>query len=88
MKWLEEISRKIMHYIIVIAITTIMVLNCVFTARVAYDESEKVSYFVIFQRIFFDNYFQHYYLNNYVVVSFFLLNWNRIHFVDLTRSVH
>ena len=46
MKWLEEISRKIMHYIIVIAITTIMVLNCVFTARVAYDESEKVSYFV------------------------------------------
>lgn len=53
MKWLEEISRKIMHYIIVIAITTIMVLNCVFTARVAYDESEKVSYFVQPQSIIF-----------------------------------
>lgn len=53
MKWLEEISRKIMHYIIVIAITTIMVLNCVFTARVAYDESEKVSYFVHQQSIIF-----------------------------------
>ena len=48
MKWLEEISRKIMHYIIVIAITTIMVLNCVFTARVAYDESEK--YHILFNR--------------------------------------
>ena len=53
MKWLEEISRKIMHYIIVIAITTIMVLNCVFTARVAYDESEKVSYEKILRKNYF-----------------------------------
>ena len=46
MKWLEEISRKIMHYFIIIAIAIIMILNCVFTAHVAYDESEKVSYFI------------------------------------------
>lgn len=35
-----------MHYIIFIAVATIMVLNCVFTVHVAYEVNEKVSYFV------------------------------------------